>query len=102
MPHSQKYDKYHDCGAAKVLDSAPVDADRKTGASLPSQTYDRAKQTLSNTNIITMMLIYSPILTVKAGTSTLHLCRILLVTVAILLSFFTKTKFDNLCRKVFM
>ena len=42
--------KYRNCGTAKVPDSAPVNADRKTGASLPSQTYDRAKQTLSNIN----------------------------------------------------
>ena len=35
--------KYRDCGAAKVPDSAPINADRKTGASLPSQTYVRAK-----------------------------------------------------------
>ena len=40
--------KYRNCGAVKVPDSAPINADRKTGASLPSQIYDCTKQTLSN------------------------------------------------------
>ena len=40
------------------------------------------------------------LLTVKAGTSTLHLRRKLLTTVVILIPFFTKTKFDKLCRRV--
>ena len=35
---------------AKVPDLAPVKADRKTGAPLPSQTCKRAKQTLSSIN----------------------------------------------------
>ena len=99
-PKVMQKNKYRDCGAAKVPDSAPINADRKTGASLPSQTYDRAKQTLSNIYNHVCSLICSPILTVKVGNSTLHLRRKLLTTVAILLSFFTKTKFENLCRRV--
>ena len=47
-PKIEQKTKYRNCGAAKVPDSAPINADRKTGASLLSQTYDRAKQTLSN------------------------------------------------------
>ena len=42
--------KYRDCGAAKAPDTATENADHKTGAFLPSQTYDRTKQTLSNIN----------------------------------------------------
>ena len=42
--------KYRDCGVTKLPDSAPGNASRKTGASLPFQTYDRAKQTLCNVN----------------------------------------------------
>ena len=40
--------KYRNCGAAKVSESASDNADCKTGAPLPFQTYDRAKQTLFN------------------------------------------------------
>ena len=43
--------KYRDCGAAKTPDSATENADRKTGAPLPSQTHNRTKQTLSNISI---------------------------------------------------
>ena len=38
------------CKVAKALDSAPGNADRKSGAPLPPQTYDRAKQTISINN----------------------------------------------------
>ena len=40
--------KYRNCGAAKTPDSATKNADRKTGAPLPSQTHNRTKQTLFN------------------------------------------------------
>ena len=42
--------KYRDRGDANGPNSAQVNADCKTGAPLPSQTYDRAKLTLSNIN----------------------------------------------------
>ena len=51
--------KYRDCGAAKVPDLAPINADRKPGASLPSQTHGRAKRTLSSIdNYVVNLLTY--------------------------------------------
>ena len=91
----QKF-KYRDCEVAKVPDSAPVKLVRLYHLKL---TIVASKRFLK---LITMMLICSPVFTVKAGTSASHLRLKLLMTIAILLSFFTKTKFDNLWKRVFL
>ena len=98
MPKIVQDTKYRNCGAVKIPDSAPINADIKLVLLYPLKlTIVPSKHFLI---LITMMLICPPILTVKAGTSTLHLHRKLLMTVAILVLVFTKTKFDNLCRRV--
>ena len=93
--------KYRDCGVAKVPHSTIGNAPRKADAPLPSQTYDGAKQTLRINNQDVNLHTYLD----RQGRNeyiTLALQILLLMTVAILLSFFMKTKFDNLWRRVFL
>ena len=78
-------------------ESAPGNADRETSAPFQSQTCNRAKQTLSIDNQDVNLLTY---LDRQGRNEYIHLLRKLLMTVTILLSFFTKTKFDGLWRRV--
>ena len=97
VPRIVQETKYPNCGVAKVPESAP---ETLTVKLVHLSNLKLAIGPNKRFQLIIKMLICSPILIVKAGTSTLHLLRKLLMTVTILLSFFTKTKFDGLWRRV--